>query len=274
MANHLPFEKKVAVVAALVEGSSIRAIERMTGVHRDTIMRLGVCTGEAAAVLMNQRMRGLDCREIEVDEIWGFVSKKQRKVCPEDSSDLVGDQWTFVAIDPKTKVVPSFVVGKRDYTHTHRFISDLASRLTNRIQLSADSMPSYVGAVEDVFGADVDFGQIVKVYSNPQEADQRRYSPPYVTQVRRTVISGTPNPLRIGTSHIECQNLTMRMHCRRLTRLTNAFSKKLENFKAAIALHFAYYNFVKIHGSLRMTPAMAAGVESRLWTVRDLIELT
>jgi hypothetical protein len=164
------------------------------------------------------------------------------------------------------------LVGKRDYTHTHRFISDLASRLNNRIELSSDAMTHYASAVEDVFGANVDFGQIVKVYSCEPEEEQRRYSPSHVTQVRRTAISGTPT--KIGTSHVERQNLTMRMHCRRLTRLTNAFSKKLENFRAAVALHFAYYNFVKIHSGLRMTPAMAAGVESRLWKVSDLVELS
>jgi IS1 family transposase len=268
MANVLPIEKKIAAISALAEGSSIRSIERMTGIHRDTIMRLGVRVGEACGAMMSETMQNLSCSKIEVDEIWGYVGKKQRMVNATDDATL-GDVWTFVAIDPETKAVPSFYAGKRDYLTTREFLNDVSSRMKNRIQLSSDSMPNYVHAVEHAFGANVDYGQIVKVYRSSDT--QGRYSPPQIESVNRTPIFGKPG--RISTSMVERQNLTMRMHCRRLTRLTNAFSKKLENFKAAVALHFAYYNFVKIHSSIRVTPAMALGVSSRLWTIADLVDL-
>ena len=258
-------------ISALAEGSSIRSIERMTGIHRDTIMRLGVRIGEACGRLMDETMRELPCQKIEVDEIWGYVGKKQRIVKEEDSPE-VGDVWTFVAIDPDTKAVPSFLVGKRDYLSTRAFVADVSARMSNRINLSSDAMLHYEHAVEDSFGGEVDYGQIVKVYRTPETEGQRRYSPPEIESVRRVPIVGEPT--HISTSIIERQNLTMRMHCRRLTRLTNAFSKKLDNFKAAVALHFAYYNFVKIHYSLRVTPAMALGISSRLWKVEDLVGLS
>jgi len=273
MANILSIEKQTAAVAALAEGVSIRSIERMTGVHRDTIMRLGVRVGQACEKLLDVSMRGLQCQRIEVDEIWGFIQKKERAVTELDNPAEVGDVWTFVAIDPDSKAVPSYVVGKRDYGHTHRFISDLSTRIKGRIQLSSDAMTSYQSVVEQVYGADVDYGQIVKTYGTPDADGQRRYSPPQIQSVRRVVVAGDPNERRISTSIIERQNLTMRMHCRRLTRLTNAFSKKPENFRAAIGLHFGYYNFVKIHSSIRCTPAMAVGASSRLWKVEDLVEL-
>ena len=266
--NILPIEKQTVAISALAEGASIRSVERMTGIHRDTIMRLGVRVGEACAGLLDHKMRGLHCEKIEVDEIWGYIGKKQRIVTVEDSPDL-GDVWTFVAIDPETKAVPAYLVGKRDYASTRLFVADVSARMRDRIQLSSDSMQHYVDAVEKGFGGEVDYGQIVKVYRTAETAG--RYSPPQIDSVRRSVIVGQPG--HISTSIIERQNLTMRMHMRRLTRLTNAFSKKLDNFKAAVALHFAWYNFVKVHSSLRTTPAMALGVSSRLWTVRDLVEL-
>lgn len=269
MANILSNEKKSMAIAALVEGSSIRSVERMTGIHRDTIMRLGVNVGKACQTLMDETMRELPCQKIEVDEIWGFVGKKDRNVKEGDDSS-VGSVWTFVAIDPESKAVPSFRVGKRDAASTDAFVSDVSARMKNRIQLSSDGMNHYAAAVEKSFGGEVDYGQIVKTYRSSE--NEGRYSPPSIEFVTRTAIVGSPE--RIGTSIIERQNLTMRMHCRRLTRLTNGFSKKLENFQSAIALHFAYYNFVKIHSSIRTTPAMAVGVSSRLWTVQDLVALT
>jgi IS1 family transposase len=269
MPNILSIEKQTAAIGALSEGMSIRSIERMTGIHRDTIMRLGVRVGEACGKFMDETMQGLPCQKIEVDEIWGYVGKKQRMVGATDDASL-GDVWTFVAIDPETKVVPAYLVGKRDFNSTNLFIGDVSSRMKNRIQLSSDALTHYAPAVEKAFGVDVDYGQIVKIYRSPAETG--RYSPPEIESIKRTVITGQPH--RISTSMIERQNLTMRMHCRRLTRLTNAFSKKLENFKAAVALHFAYYNFVKVHSSLRVTPAMAVGVSSRLWTVADLVDLS
>jgi IS1 family transposase len=272
MPNVLPIEKQIRAVHALAEGTSIRSIERMTGVHRDTIMRLGVRVGKACAKLMDESMRQLDCAQIQVDEVWGFVGKKQRNVIGEDSE--FGDVWTYVALDPESKLVPSYIVGKRDMSHTYAFTSDLASRMKNRIQLSSDGMNSYNVCVDDAFGSEVDYGQIIKVYGSEAEDSNpaRRYSPAHVTAVRKAMISGDPDPTTICTSHVERHNLTTRMHVRRLTRLTNAFSKKLENFEAAMGLWFAYYNFVKIHKTIRCTPAMAAGVTSRLWKLEELVE--
>ena len=256
------------------EDSSIRAIERITGVHRDTIMRLGVRVGEACAKIHDEKMRGLTCKNIEVDEIWGFIGKKQRHVAACETG--AGDVWTFISIDSDTKLIPSYLVGKRDGYHADTFIGDLASRLISRIQLSSDGLSCYEDAVERGFGCEVDYGQVVKEYSvshlgNFKEA-ARRYSPAEVVKIEKNTIAGHPQQCRISTSHVEKQNHTLRMHCRRLTRLTNAFSKKLENFQAAVSLNFAYYNFCKLHGAIRCTPAMAAGVESSQWSVAELIE--
>lgn len=273
MANILPFEKQVIAVHSLCEGSSIRSIERMTGIHRDTIMRLGVKVGEACQELLDEKMRNLELSEIEVDEIWGFIGKKQKNV--KENEKELGDVWTFIAIDSTTKLIPSHVVGKRDSYHANMFMEDLASRVTNRPQISSDCLVAYREAVERGFGSSANYGQIVKTYSvtNPSKEATVRYSPSEVVKVEKTVIAGNPNIDTITTSHVEKQNHTLRMHCRRLTRLTNAFSKKLENFKAAVALNFAYYNFVKIHGSLRCTPAMAAGISNNIWKMSDLVEL-
>lgn len=271
MANILPKDKQIAVVSALVEGNSIRSVERMTSIHRDTIMRLGVRVGETCAKVMDEEMRGLNCSKIQVDEIWGFIGKKQRQVLPGEVDK--GDVWTWVAIDPETKVVPSFLVGGRDAYHAKAFIDDLAPRLNNRVQLSSDGLGAYIEAVKQGFGYDVDYGQIVKSFSTADIRPIGKYSPGVVVGVKKSAIEGNPNPKHISTSMVERQNLTMRMHVRRLTRLTNAFSKKIENFKAAIALHFAYYNFVKTHGTLKCTPAMAAGVTESFWTIGDLVDM-
>jgi IS1 family transposase len=271
MANNLSTEKKTLAVSMLAEGNSIRSIERVTGVHRDTIMRLGIRIGAGCAKLHDQKMRGLGCKQIEVDEIWGFIGAKRKNA---DRTGNYGDVWTFIALDSETKLIPSFVVGKRDAYHTKMFIADLADRVSNRIQLSSDAMNAYADAVERGFGTEVDYGQIEKTYSvtNLNKDAASRYSPADVIKTERAVIYGMPEIDRISTSHIEKQNHTLRMHCRRLTRLTNAFSKKIENFEAAVALNFAYYNFCKTHGAIRMTPAQAAGIESSAWTVAELVE--
>jgi IS1 family transposase len=271
MANELKSEKKIMAVAMLAEGNSIRSIERITGVHRDTIMRLGIRIGEAAKKIMDTKMRGLSCRQIECDEIWGFVGAKRKNA---NRVGAYGDVWTFIALDADTKLIPSFVVGKRDAYHAREFMDDLAGRMSNRIQVSTDALGTYPDAIERGFGSAVDYGQVVKTYSftNLNQEAASRYSPVDVVKVERTIVSGMPDVSRICTSHIESQNLTLRMHCRRLTRLTNAFSKKFENFQAAVALNFAYYNFCKTHTSLRMTPAQAANVESSAWTVAELVE--
>jgi len=272
MSYNLKTEKKAQVVGMLCEGVSIRSIERLTGIHRDTVMRLGVRVGEASATIMDAKMRNLNGVRWEVDEIWGFIGKKQRRVSATEHG--YGDIWTFIALDADTKLIPSFVVGKRDLYHARAFMEDLASRLKNDVQLSSDSLKAYAEAVESGFGCDVHYGQISKTYAvvNLNKEAASRYSPAEVVRTEKTVISGAPDVNLISTSHVEKQNHTLRMHCRRLTRLTNAFSKKLENFEAAVALNFCYYNFCKIHSALRCTPAMAAGVEPSQWTVAELAE--
>lgn len=271
--NRTPLARRTQIISALVEGNSIRSTERMTGTHRDTIMRLLVEVGTGCAAIMDEQMRELDCRRIEVDEIWAYVGKKQRQVTKDDDPSRVGDMWTFVALDPETKLVPVHRVGKRTSETAIAFMNDLSERLTNRVQLSSDGLSTYVEAVETAFGADVDYGQIVKFYdADPVGAG--RYSPPHVVRTEKKVIAGRPDQSRVSTSLVERQNLTMRMSMRRFTRLTNAFSKKRENLEAAVNLHFAHYNFVRLHKSLRTTPAMAAGVSDNLWSIEKLVERT
>jgi IS1 family transposase len=269
--NRLSLDRQAQAISCLVEGNSIRSTERMTDIHRDTIMRLLIRVGDACANLMDETMRDLTCERIQVDEIWAYVGKKQRHVKVTDDRSRVGDMWTYVALDADTKLVPSFLVGKRDAANTRAFISDLSERLVNRVQLSSDALNQYVVAVEEAFGTDIDYGQVVKFYE-AEPIGPGRYSPPQVKNAERTRIQGRPREADISTSHVERQNLTMRMNMRRFTRLTNAFSKKVENLRAAVALHFAHYNFVRTHSSLRITPAMAAGVTNRLWTLEEVVE--
>jgi IS1 family transposase len=264
MAPFLDRTKQVAIISALAEGSGIRQIERITGVHRDTIMRLGVRVGQGCADLLDRKMRNLSCDHLQFDELWGFIGKKQKHVLPDDNPDC-GDVWTFCAIDSDTKLVPSFKVGKRDLATANAFVGDVASRMRNRIQISTDGLPGYVEAVEHAFGMNVDDAQIVKVFES-EAADAE------VIRMDKKTFSGHPDLSLASTSHVERLNGTTRLHMRRLTRLTYAFSKKLENFEAAVALHFAYYNFVKRHNTLRATPAMAAGIERDFWTVGNLVE--
>jgi IS1 family transposase len=269
--NKLPVEKQAVAVSALVEGSSIRSVERMTGIHRDTIMRLMVRTGQNCQELMDSSMRNLQCENLQVDEIWCYVGKKQRHIQITDDLNELGDQWVWVALDADSKLIPSFLVGKRSIQNAYAFIQDLSERLDNRVQISSDSLKAYADAIEQAFGMEVDYGQIVKSYE-AEPVGAGRYSPPHVVSATRTVIAGNPDVRKISTSYVERSNLTMRMQMRRLTRLTNAFSKKLENLKAAVALHFAHYNYVRVHSSLRVTPAMAAGITDHIWSVEDLID--
>lgn len=273
MANVLPKDKQIAVIAALAEGSSIRSIERITGISRNTIMRLGVKVGQGCARVLDARMRDLTCHNLQFDEIWGFIGKKEKHVEATDDS-TIGDVWTYCAIDAETKIVPAFRVGKRDGKTTNAFVADVASRLTNRPQISTDGLRNYVDAVELAFGSDVDYAMIIKNYGadTGHHHQERRYSAADITFSEKKHVCGRPNMDLVSTSYVERLNATTRLHMRRLTRLTHAFSKKLENFEAAVGLHFAYYNFVKTHGSLRCTPAMAAGVEKSHLTVGDLIE--
>jgi len=232
MANNLKTEKKVAVISMLCEGSSIRAVERITGVNQNTIMSLARRVGDACAKIMDEKMRDLNCKQIEVDEIWGFIGAKQKNA---RRAGVYGDVWTFIGLDSDSKLIPSFLVGKRDAYHAKAFMDDLASRMAMRVQVSSDALAAYPDAFERSFGTGADYGQIVKTYSvtplgNSAAPAAIRYSPAEVVKVERTAVSGTPDMARITTSHIEKQNHTLRMHCRRLTRLTNAFSKKFENF--------------------------------------------
>lgn len=271
MANVLPKDKQIAVISALAEGSSIRAIERMTGIHRDTIMRLGVRVGEGCTALMDAKMRDLPCNRLEIDEVWGFIGKKESRLKPGDDPQF-GNVWTFCAIDAETKLVPAFKVdSNRSLPVTKAFMQDVASRMRNRVQVSTDSLRVYRDAVEAAWGADVDYAQIVKVFGH-EDREEHRYAPPEVIGTEKTVMQGNPDYSLISTSYVERLNATTRLHMRRLTRLTLAFSKKLENFRAAVGLHFAYYNLVRRHNTLKCTPAMAAGVEGTFWTVADLLE--
>ena len=220
---------------------------------------------------MDFYMKNLKCQTLELDELWCFVGKKQRHLRLTDNREELGDQWVFVAIDADTKLIPSFLTGKRTAVNAQAFLADLSYRLDNRVQLSSDSLSLYVDAVELAFGAGVDYGQVVKTYE-AEPIGPGRYSPPKVIRADRIIISGSPKTSKISTSYVERQNLTVRMQMRRFTRLTNAFSKKLDNLKAAVALHFAHYNFVRVHSSLKVTPAMEAGVTNRLWTIPELLE--
>jgi IS1 family transposase len=268
--NVLPMETQIRVVNALVEGSSIRATARMVGVEHKTVMRVLLRVGDRCGQILNERMQRLPCKIVQLDEIWTFVAKKEKRVTKYDDATQVGDQYVFVAMDSESKVIPSFYVGKRNAASTWHFVRDLKDRLATRVQLTTDGFVPYVNAVEDAFGADVDYAMLIKTYQEPA-AVERRYSPGEFVSAKAVPVSGDPVPWLISTSHIERQNLTIRMQLRRFTRLTNAFSKKLDNLKAACALHFAHYNFCRVHQTLRVTPAMAAGVTSEVWTLESLI---
>jgi IS1 family transposase len=272
MANVLKMEKQVAVISALVEGASVRSIERMTGVHRDTILRLMVRVAEVGLAYSDATLRDLDCKRIECDEIWAFVAKKQRNVEPDDDRSRVGDKYTFVAIDPDSKLIPSWRMGKRGTATALDFMADLKSRLRNRVQLSTDGWEAYAAVIRMTFGDDVDYAQIVKSYEETP-AGRGRYSPPRIVSVEKEDIIGYPDMDLVSTSYVERQNLSIRTQVRRLTRLTNGFSKKVENLKAALDLHFMHYNFIRFHRTIRCTPAMEAGVVSSPMTVADLVEM-
>jgi IS1 family transposase len=271
MPKHLPTNKKTQVLSLLVEGNSIRSIERITGVHRDTILRVLNEAGTRARDILDSQVVNLECGFIQADEIWCYCKKKQSNCTPteKDKPDF-GDQYVFVALDPETKLVVSFFVGKRNGQSTRSFLSDLRGRISTRFQLSTDSFTAYVNAVDDVFGIDIDYGMIHKEYED-ETRTERRYSPPKIVSVKISSITGSPIYSRISTSLVERQNLTMRMNMRRFTRLTNAFSKNLDNLKSAVALHFWHYNFVRLHQTLRITPAMEAKVTSHIWSFEELL---
>ena len=271
--NKLNIQKRAQILGLLVEGNSLRATTRLSGCSINTVTKLLVDVGVACADYQDKTLRNLPCKCIQCDEIWSFVYAKAKNV-PEGMEDQAGDVWTWTAICADTKLVPSWMVGSRDSEAATTFIADLAGRLANRIQLTTDGHKAYLEAVEQAFGGNIDYAMLIKIYGAPQDkGDQRRYSPADCTGIKKETISGRPNKSNVSTSFVERQNLTMRMSMRRFTRLTNGFSKKIENHAHAIALHFMYYNFGRIHKSLRVTPAMEAGVSNHVWSLEEIAAL-
>lgn len=273
--NILPLETQAQIIGVLVEGMSIRGAERQIGVARNTIMRLGVKVGEACARLHDLRMRGLNVAVLEADEIWSFIGKKEKRVTEEDDPSK-GDCYTWIAMDATRKAIISYRVGKRDDKHARAFIADLRLRILNRPQLTTDGYSPYIPAVLKAFGEGIDYAMLVKQYGpgNPEEGADRRYSPSRVTGSRKRVVTGKPEQALISTSFVERQNLTVRMHTRRFTRLTNAFSKVIRNHTAAVGLYVAWYNFCRVHESLRITPAMEIGLTDHVWSIAELIQVS
>jgi IS1 family transposase len=270
--NKLDVTEQATVISALVEGNSIRSVERMTCIHRDTIMRLMVRVADGCDGLLDEMMRGLTCPRLQLDEIWAYVGMKQKTARRMGKTDEFGDLYTFVAIDADSKLVPCWHVGARTSNDTVLFINDLRERITNRPQITTDAFKPYYGAIMQAFGNRCDYAQLIKVFASELNEGRGRYSPPIMLKCEREEIIGQPDPDHISTSYVERQNLTMRMQMRRFTRLTNGFSKKRANHAAAVALHFAHYNLIRIHKTLRMTPAMAHGISDHIWTVGELLE--
>ena len=263
---------RAKILHLLCEGTSIRAITRLTGVSKNTVTKLLVDAGHACSEYQDKAFRNLPCKRIQVDEIWSFVGCKAKNV-PDNRIGEVGDVWTWVAFCADTKLMPSWFLGNRDAECAKAFMDDLAGRLANRVQLTSDGHKSYLEAVEQAFGNDIDFAQLVKIYGDAPEAMKGKYSPAECTGTRKMRITGKPDMKQVSTSYVERQNLNLRMHMRRFTRLTNAFSKKIENHGHAFALNAMYYNFVRIHQTLKITPAMAAGVTKQLWEMADIVRV-
>lgn len=269
----MPLEKRVQILGLLVEGMSLRAITRVADCSINTVTKLLVDVGTACAAHHDKAVRNLPCKRVQCDEIWSFVGAKQKNV-PADrkANNDIGDVWTWTALCADTKLIASYAVGSRDGLAAAQFIGDLRDRLANRVQLTTDGHRAYLEAVEGAFGANIDYAMLVKLYGDAPEG-QRRYSPPEVIGAEIHVIQGKPDKTHVSTSYVERQNLTMRMSMRRFTRLTNAFSKKLDNHEHAIALHFMYYNFGRIHKSLRLTPAMEAGIADHVCSLEEIASL-
>jgi IS1 family transposase len=272
--NKLPIEKRVQIIKLLVEGNGLRATSRITDIHRTTIMKLLADVGKACMKFHDEKVVNVTSRRIQCDEIWSFVYAKEKNK-PANMED-VGDVWTWVGIDADSKLVVSWHVADRSPYAANDFMRDLAARLKNRVQPTTDGLKCYLDAVYNAFDLDIDFAQLVKMYGGSEgtNSQEKKYSPAECTGCKKTWVSGQPDDMHISTSYVERQNLTMRMHMRRFTRLTNAFSKKIENHCYAIALHFVYYNFVKIHQTLRVPPAMEAGLIKRLMTIEDIVRLS
>jgi IS1 family transposase len=273
--NQLSIERRAQIVRCLCDGNSLRATARIVDVSRVTVEKLLVELGEACREHQDRVLTGLTCKRLQVDELWGFCYAKQKNV-PAALKGVFGfgDVWTFVGIDADTKLIASWRVGNRDAETANAFMIDLASRLESKVQLTTDGHRMYLQAVEDAFGCDIDFAQIQKIYSGlPDPGPENRYSPGQCCGVTVNRIEGAPNPKHVSTSYVERQNLTIRMNMRRMTRLTNGFSKKVQNLEHAMAIHFMHYNFVRVHQTLRQTPAMAAGITDRLWNIEDMLAL-
>lgn len=272
--NKLTQTRRVQIIAALVEGNSIRATCRMTGAAKGTVLKLVVDLGKACAAYQDRALRNLTCKKIQCDEIWSFCYAKEKNVPEELKGKLgVGDVWTWTAIDADSKLIVSYLVGGRSAEYAKKFIDDLAARLANRVQLTTDGHKAYLKAVEGAFGADVDYAMLEKIYAAPPRAGQARYSPAECCGARKVKVTGNPDLTKVSTSFVERQNMTMRMSMRRMTRLTNAFSKKIENQAHAVALHFMHYNFARIHQTLRVTPAMEAGISNHVWSLEEIAGL-
>jgi IS1 family transposase len=272
--NKLDDKKRAQVVAALVEGNSIRATVRMTGVAKNTIAKLLVELGAACADYLDRTLVNLPCQRVQCDEIWSFVAAKEKNATAKvRERGYAGDVWTWVAMDADTKLVCSWMVGGRHSVAAREFMEDLSKRLANRVQLTTDGHLVYLSAVAKAFSGDIDYAMLVKIYGEAPEA-QKRYSPAECIGCQKRPVSGDPDPRHISTSYVERQNLTMRMSMRRFTRLTNAFSKKIENHIASIALHYMHYNFCRVHQTLKTTPAVATGIASHVWSVKDLLTAT
>lgn len=271
--NRLSLDDRAKLIGLLTEGNSLRSATRLTGVSINTVSKLLVDVGTACAKYHHEHVRNLKTRRVQADEIWSFVYAKAKNVPEEKRAFGVGDVWTWTAMDADAKLMISYLVGLRDAGFAFEFMQDVASRLSNRVQLTTDGHRPYLEAVEDTFGADIDYAQLVKIYGSEQIVGETRYSPAKCLGARPTTIMGNPDEAHISTSYIERQNLTIRMMNRRFTRLTNAFSKKIENHKHSIALHFMHYNFCRIHKTLRVTPAMEAGISNHVWSLEELAGL-
>jgi IS1 family transposase len=268
--NILSRDQQIAVISALTGGCSIRATERLTGIHRDTIMRLGVRVGDGCAALHDDLMQFVQVNRLERDELWSYVGKKQRRITPTDPADL-GDQYVFIGIDANLKAIIAYRIGKRDAENANAFLADLRRRIVNRPEISSDGFSAYLEAVERSFGADCSYGEVIKQYHGEPAIDTaRRYSPGVVVGVRRHRLIG--NQRRVCTSYVERGNLSVRMASRRFTRLTNGFSKKLANHIAAVSLYVAHFNLCRVHEALRVRPAMAIGITDHIWTIGELID--
>ncbi|QIE54776.1 DDE-type integrase/transposase/recombinase [Pikeienuella piscinae] len=274
--NKLDTKTRALILRLLVEGNSIRATARVADVSKNTVNKLLIDAGKACSEYHDANVRDVKASVVQCDEIWSFTYAKQKNVAGAKAApEGAGDTWTWTALDSESKLIVSYMVGGRDSEYAIAFMDDLRARLANRVQLTTDGHKAYLEAVEGAFGGDVDYAQLIKIYGGEtgSKGHEKKYSPAECTGIKKRRVEGSPDPKLVSTSHVERQNLTMRMHMRRFTRLTNGFSKKVENHCYAVALHFMFYNFVKVHQTLRVTPAMAAGLTDRLWDISDIVKL-